>query len=341
MKRILVALALSLGLLAVTAGTAAWYVWNIWLDEPPESFPAGVRIDVNKGESFGETAGKLEERGLVPSAPALRVWARLTGDDRKIQHGAYRFEKPVAPTTVLEKMRNGESMMLRVTVPEGLTIEDVAHILAEAGLGEEERFLELARDPQFARELAVPADTLEGYLFPETYYFSPLAGERRILKAMVRRFRSVFDGERERAAREAGLTPHEVVILASIVEKETGATEERPLIAAVFRNRLDGGIPLQADPTVIYGIDDFDGNITREHLETPTPYNTYTNSGLPAGPIANPGAEAIEAVLDPAEVPYLYFVSRNDGSHEFSETLAEHERAVDRYQHPRRGRSSE
>jgi UPF0755 protein len=210
--------------------------------------------------------------------------------------------------------------------------------LEHDGLGPASSFLALARDGAFARSLSVPADGLEGYLFPDTYHFSPLDSAPKILGMFVARFHQVFTPELEGEARQAGFTVHQIVTLASVIEKETGRRDEQALVSAVFRNRLRHGMPLQADPTVIYGIEKFDGNLTRKDLETPTPYNTYTAPGLPAGPIGNPGRSALLAALRPADVPYLYFVARDDGSHEFSSSLAEHNRAVNRYQRSRRSR---
>lgn len=190
----------------------------------------------------------------------------------------------------------------------------------------------LADDPEFLLAAGVPGPQLEGYLFPDTYRFAPGTDVREVLTTMVRHFHDRFDAERHRRAAERGLSVNEVLTLASIIEKETGKPEERALIAAVFTNRLRIGMPLQSDPTVIYGLPAFDGDLTRADLAHPSPYNTYVVGGLPPGPIANPGLAAIDAALAPAASPALYFVSRNDGSHAFSTTLAEHNRAVGRYQ---------
>jgi len=315
------------------------YAFHTLLGSPVEPFPGVVRVDVTSGQSFVAVARRLEEAGVVPSARALALWARWKGVDRQIQQGAYRFEAPLSPLEILEKMRSGDALVMRVTIPEGATASDVARILERCGVGTEAEYRKLFVERDFVRSLGIPADAIEGYLFPETYFFSPLEDPRAVVAALTGRFRTAFDAGMQKAAEERGLSVHQVVTLASIVEKETGAAAERPLIAAVFLNRLRRGMPLQADPTVIYGIENFDGNLTRRHLETPTLYNTYTSVGLPAGPIANPGREALRAVVHPAEGEYLYFVSRNDGSHEFSRSLREHNRAVTRFQR-RRGASS-
>jgi UPF0755 protein len=180
--------------------------------------------------------------------------------------------------------------------------------------------------------MGITADTLEGYLFPDTYYFPSGLESKSIITAMVKQFRIAFKPEWQTRAEELGMSVHEVVTLASIIEKETGAPEERPLISSVFHNRLKKGMRLETDPTVIYGIPDFDGNIKRRHLNTYTPYNTYKIKGLPPGPIASPGAAALEAALYPAQSKYLYFVSKKDGTHQFSATIKEHNAAVRKYQ---------
>jgi len=322
-------------LLVLLGAGAARYAFVLLLERPGPALPSPVRIDVAPGEPFRMTAVKLEAAGLVPSAMALAVWARWEGIDRQIQHGAYQFVEPLSPMALVEKMRSGEAMMIHVMLPEGATARDLAQLLEQSGLGSADRFLALFRDGAFAHSLGVAADALEGYLFPDTYFFSPLDSAQKILGSFVTRFQKVFTPELAAEAQKSGFTVHQIVTLASVIEKETARDDERPLVSAVFRNRLRLRMPLQADPTVIYGIVNFNGNLTRKDLETPTPYNTYTEPGLPPGPIANPGRSSLLAALRPADVPYLYFVARDDGSHEFNETLAAHNRAVTRYQRSR------
>ncbi len=335
MKRAL----LLLLLIAVAGGVAARYAFDVLLERPAPTPPTPIRVDVEPGESFRSTAKKLEAAGLVSSALALTLWARWTHADRQVRHGAYRFAEPLSPIGLVEKMRSGEAMIVRVTLPEGATARDLALALEHAGLGAAPRFLALMHDSAFANSLGVSADCLEGYLFPDTYFFSPLDTPEKILATFVARFHQAFTPEMTEEAQRGGFTLHQIVTLASVVEKETGRAEERPLVASVFRNRLRLGMPLQADPTVIYGIADFDGNLTRRDLETPTPYNTYTTAGLPPGPIANPGDASLLAALRPADARYLYFVARDDGSHEFNARLADHNRAVNRYQRSRRAKA--
>jgi UPF0755 protein len=334
MKRALLAVAA----LLVLGGLAARCAFELLLNRPGPPLTTPIRIDIAVGEPFRLTATKLEAAGLVPSARVLTLWARLEGVDRQIQHGAYEFREPLTPIALVEKMRSGEAMVIHVLLPEGATARDLTSILEREGLGPEPTFASLTHDAAFAHSLGVVADGLEGYLFPDTYFFSPLDNAQKILGMFVARFHQVFTPELEAEAQRAGFTVHQIVTLASVIEKETAREDERPLVSAVFRNRLRQGMPLQADPTVIYGIENFDGHLTRRDLETPTPYNTYTEPGLPRGPIANPGRSALLAALRPADVSYLYFVARDDGSHEFSSSLADHNRAVNRYQRSRHSR---
>lgn len=326
--------------IAVVGSVAARYACFLLLERPGSPLAAPVRIDVTPGEPFRSTAAKLEAAGLVPNATALTLWARFTGVDRQLQHGAYQFTEAASPIALVDKMRSGEAMMIHVLLPEGATLHDLASMLEHAGIGPAPRFIALAHDRSFVRSLGIDADCLEGYLFPDTYFFSPLDPPEKVLGAFVARFHKMFTPEMASEADKGGFSVHQVVTLASVIEKETGREGERPLVSAVFRNRLRLGMPLQADPTVIYGIENFNGNLTRKDLETRTPYNTYTESGLPPGPIANPGRSALEAALHPADRPYLYFVAKDDGTHEFNTTLAEHNRAVNRHQRSRHSRAA-
>jgi UPF0755 protein len=330
--------ALLLLVLIALGVAAARYAFFVLLERPGPALTAPVRIDVEPGEPFRATAVKLESAGLVPSALALTLWARFARVDRQIQHGAYQFVEASAPIALVEKMRSGEAMMIHITLPEGATARDLAAALEQSGLGGAAKFLSLVHDAQFARSLGISATALEGYLFPDTYFFSPLDSPQKILGSFVARFQRVFTPEMAAEAQQSGFTIHQIVTLASVIEKETAREDERPLVSAVFRNRLRIGMPLQADPTVIYGIDHFNGNLTRKDLETRSPYNTYTEMGLPPGPIGNPGRSALQAALHPAQVSFLYFVARDDGSHEFNVDLAAHNRAVNRYQRSRQSR---
>jgi len=323
------ALGLTLTALALGIGGVAF------LHRGPTPTEGGALIVIRQGDALTTIGERLAQARVIRSRPLFRLWARATGLDRSIQPGEYRFDEATDVRAVVRKLARG-TQRPGLTIPEGLTVREVAALLAEAGLGAEASFLCLADDPEFLLEAGVPGAQLEGYLFPDTYRLSPLMAPGEILGTMVRRFHERFSAAHYQRAAARGLSVNEVITLASIIEKETGRAEERAHIAGVFANRLRIGMRLQSDPTVIYGIPNFGGNLTRTHLREPTPYNTYVISGLPPGPIANPGLAAIEAALAPADVPDLYFVSKNDGSHAFSKTLAEHNRAVNRYQRRRR-----
>jgi len=317
-------------LLLAMIGAAASVAWVAVSPGPP--LPrAGASVVIHEGDGVAEIARRLEAAGLVRSALLLRVQARVTGLDRTIQPGRYRFETASTTNDILRRLAAGVAP-IEVTIPEGYTVREIAKLVAERGLASTDTLLCLADDPEFLLAAGVLGPQLEGYLFPDTYRFAPGTDAGEVLATMVRRFHDRFDADRHRRTSARGLTVNQVLTLASIIEKETGKPEERPLIAAVFANRLRIGMPLQSDPTVIYGLPAFDGDLTRADLQYPSPYNTYVVGGLPPGPIANPGLAAIDAALAPADSSALYFVSRNDGSHAFSSTLAEHNRAVHRFQ---------
>lgn len=299
---------------------------------PADPGAAGQVVKIARGQSVARTAERLHRLGIIREPLKFRALARLCGDDRRIQAGEYLLSASLAPREILDVLVGGRVQRHRVTIAEGLTVAQIARLVEAAGLASAEAFQAAATDPAALAAAGIEADSFEGYLFPETYFFTRSDTAADMVAAMAARFHQVFRAEWRHRAAEMGWTVHQVVTLASIVEKETGAPSERALISGVFHNRLGRGMRLESDPTVIYGIADFDGNITRRHLRTPTPYNTYHIFGLPPGPIANPGAAAIAAALFPAETDALYFVSRNDGSHVFSRTYAEHLEAVRRYQ---------
>lgn len=295
-----------------------------------------VEVRVDRGEPFFSVAQKLKDEGVISSERLFTLWVRLWDLDKKIHWGLYRFELPLAPREVLDRMVLGRAVFHRITVPEGLSLGETADLFDREGLADKEGFLKEARNPELLSLLGLKGKGIEGYLFPETYYFPASATERDMIITMVEQFDGIFTSMMEEQARKLGFSRHDVVTLASLVEKETGVEAERPLVSAVFHNRLSTGIPLQSDPTVIYGLEDFTGDLTRKDLHKRSPYNTYLIQGLPLGPICNPGLSSIWAALFPAQVPYLYFVSKNDGTHFFSETIREHNRAVDIYQRDRR-----
>lgn len=320
-----------LGLVALAVAAGGWWALNA----PVPLAEGGAVVTVQSGEPFRITAERLAAAGVVRSAWLARLWARATQADRAARAGTYRFSAPVSIRQVLDMLRSPTSALRSVTVPEGSTVAETIAALAAAGLGGADRFWCAASDPAFLARLDLPVTGLEGYLFPDTYAFEPGASPEDILTTMVGRFRAVtaaWHGPRI----AADLTEAEAVTLASIVEKETGVDGERAIVAGVFRNRLRIGMPLQADPTVVYG------RVgrpvpTAADVDRPSPYNTYLHRGLPPGPICNPGLAALEAAVSPADVPYLYFVARQDGMHEFSRTLEEHNRAVARQRRRERG----
>jgi len=324
-----VLVALALLAIAAVAGGLRWALLPALASAPPAIF------DVRPGTSLGQVARDLESRGLIRSAVAFKLLARYRKLDGALQVGEYELSAALAPGEILTRIAEGRVIAYEVVIPEGLTASRVALRLEAAGLSNAAEFLAFALDPASAGSLGVEGATLEGYLFPETYRLPRGLAVREIAEVLVGQFLEVWREIEPQALREK-LSMLEVVTLASIVEKETAAPHERPLIAAVFRNRLKRGMRLETDPTVIYGISDFDGNLRRRDLENAeNPYNTYQISGLPPGPIANPGADALRAAVNPAESDYLFFVSRNDGTHAFSKTFSEHARAVNQYQRKR------
>ena len=286
---------------------------------------------VHKGATLRGVIRDLEKKGIIANKTPLLLWNRLSGHGTRIKAGEYRLNSGMAPLGVLNILSKGSIITHPVTIPEGFTIKQIAEELDKKGLADKRRFSELAQDPNVARSYGISGPSLEGYLYPDTYRFGRGQSATSIIDVMVKRFFEVTRPFKERIG-ESGMTLQQVVIMASLIEKETGRGEERPVIASVFLNRLKRGMRLESDPTVIYGIRDFNGNLTRKDLSQSTPYNTYVIRGLPLGPIANPGEEAIKAVLYPTDTEYLYFVSKNNGSHHFSKTLREHNRAVKIYQ---------
>ena len=311
------------------AGFGLW-LWSYAVTPMP--MRSELQVLIPPKTSLAGIARILAENGVIPPGRGFYVLARVSRLSQRLQAGEYRFSPGQTPYHILRALAAGATVRWSVTIPEGSNIYQLADILSQGGWGERELFLELARDPEIIARYGVRAASLEGYLFPDTYQLVRGQNPREIIALMLERGRQVRQELGDLRDNPLGLTPHEVLTLASIVEKETAAPEERPLIAQVFLNRLRQGMRLQTDPTVIYGLADFNGNLTRKDLQTLTPYNTYLINGLPPGPIANPGRAAIVAVLHPAPSSYLYFVSKNDGTHYFSNDLAEHNRAVFTYQ---------
>lgn len=293
---------------------------------------AKIDITIYPGQGFNKTLKLLESSNIIKQPDKFKIYARLKGFDKKLKAGEYSISTTLSPSEVLHMMVKGRVKLHKLTIPEGYNIHQIASIVEEAKMVSKEEYILTAIDRNFVHEMGIDADTFEGYLFPETYYFTKGVSAKQMISTMVYRFRSVFKEEWKIQAKNLDLSIHEIVTLASIIEKETGVPFERPVISSVFHNRLRRGMRLETDPTVIYGLRDFDGNLTRKHLMTPSAYNTYLIYGLPPGPIANPGREAIEAALFPADTTYLYFVSKRDHTHQFSTNLKDHNNAVRKYQ---------
>jgi UPF0755 protein len=300
-------------------------------DTQPTGSWDGKLVLIPKGSPLPEVVGILRESGVLPHPQAFRALVLLTFSGRRLHYGEYAFPTPPSAFEAWRRLVRGDVIKYEVTVHPGANLFDVAELLEKNKLVTAETFLAAAASPAVLRRLGIPGESAEGYLFPESYIFVKPVTPEEILEFMVRQFRRKVPPDAEERAMSAGLSLHQVVTIASIVEKETGVAGEKPIVSAVIRNRLDLGMPLQMDPTVIYGVKRFDGTVTREDLRTVGPYNTYLNRGLPPGPIANPGQAALEAALAPSKAEYLYFVSNNDGSHTFSRTLPEHNRAVERF----------
>ncbi len=350
-------------LLTAALGLAsfAWLVHKAltYPDRPAGSAHGAVEIEIPRGAGAQRVSELLAEAGLIERPVFFRLYAGQRGASTRFRPGHYRIEAPTTPQRLVDLIVKGVAdELVAVTIPEGKNMIEVAEILDDAGIASKADLLAQAMDPIFVRSLDLPGRTLEGYLFPDTYKLRPHSQATRVLVALVRRHRQVFDELRAANPSGAnnlriklGFDEARIVTLASIVEKETGQPEERPRIAQVFINRLSkpGFRPklLQTDPTITYGCtvapaflggaspacQKWDGRIHRIHLDdTANPYNTYTHEGLPPGPIANPGRAALAAVLRPDGTNYLYFVAKNDGTHQFSATIAEHEAAVVKYQ---------
>ena len=292
-------------------------------------------VEIPRGATATDIRRRLVDAGIVENDITMRaalLWSRQGG---KLKAGEYRFDRPLSALEVIDRLVRGEVFTRRITFREGLTIAEMAHVFEMQELGQADDFVAAAKNVTLIADLDAAAPDLEGYLFPETYTVSRSTSAPELVAAMVARFRDNFpESSRQRAAAE-GFSVRQAVTLASLVEKETARGEERPMVSAVYRNRLKIGMGMQADPTVIYALQRarrYNGNIRRVDLEFDSPYNTYKYRGLPPGPIAAPGKAALDAAIAPAAVSYLYFVSRNDGSHVFADTLAEHNRNVHEFQ---------
>lgn len=288
-------------------------------------------VELSKGRTLRSLAADLEARRIISSARLFLLYARLKGGDSRLKAGYYQFDDGMRPGRILLKMIEGEVYQRIFALPEGYSSFQAAEMLEKRGIFTRENFLAACRDQALLKELGIDAASAEGYLFPASYNILPGMTEREVVREMVKRQQAFLTGSVDGRAKAKGVSVRQLLTLASMVEKEAVLPAEKPLIAAVFRNRLKLGMRLQSDPTALYGVRAFAGKVRREDILKPTPYNTYLIPALPPGPIGNPGKDAIEAVLNPAAVPYLYFVGRGDGSHQFSSDLGSHNEAVRRY----------
>ena len=335
MAKWILRLLLLLVIVAGAAGAAAW-----WLRQqattPFRGFAGDeVFVDIPSGTGPRAIGARLAEAGVVRDPLTFRVALWLTGQARDLKAGEYRFSGAATAVDVVATIADGAIYTRPVTFREGLTLAEMSDVYADSGLGTRDAFLAAARDATLIRDLDPVADDLEGYLFPDTYPVPRQTPAATLVAQMVRGFRAAPPADLTARARADGLTVRQVVTPAALVEKETAQDAERPIVAAVYRNRHRIGMGMQADPTVIYALQragKWDGNLSRDDLQFDSPYNTYRYGGLPPGPIAAPGRRALEAVVSPADVDYLYFVSRNDGTHVFATTLAEHNRNVFQWQ---------
>jgi UPF0755 protein len=327
-------LALLLAALLAAGGALAAGGW--WIALPYQGYPGAEKlVDVAPGTGAGRILEQLGREGVLRQPLAARLYLVYVLKNPPLQAGEYRFAGPMTFKEVLRKLIQGDVISRTVTVVPGFTLEDIADQLAGAGAGRRDVFLQRMRSPELIADLDPAAPDLEGYLFPETYRFHLGTSEAEIVATLVKTFRSRFSLHVRPLMAGGAASVREVVTLASIVEKEARASDERPLIAGVYHNRLQRRMGLDADPTVIFALrrlGRWDGNIHHDDLRVDSPYNTYRYAGLPPGPICSPGLPSLQAAAQPADVPYLYFVSRNDGTHVFASTLEEQSRNVDVWQ---------
>ena len=300
-------------------------------DTDPTGNWKGKLVLVPKGSPAREVVRILREDRILPHPLAFHALVLVTFSGRRLHYGEYAFPSPPSAFSAWRRLVDGDVIHYEVLVPPGANIFDVAEQIEGKKLATAEAFLAAASSPAVLGQLEIPGESAEGYLFPDKYTFVKPVTPEEIIESMVREFRRNVPPDAEKKAKEAGFSLHQAVTIASIIEKETRLEGEKPIVSAVIRRRLALGMPLQMDPTVIYGAKRFDGTVTRKDLRATGPYNTYLNRGLPPGPISNPGATALAAALNPSKEDYLYFVSNNDGSHTFSRTLPEHNRAVEEF----------
>lgn len=321
--------------LALILGAGGWWIYSQVVEPYRGYSEPEVFVDIPPGSSTASIGNRLVDAGVVRDARTFQVGLWISGRSRSLRAGEYRFDAPLHALDVIDKIARGDVYRRRLTFREGLTIPEMAQVFEERGFGNAADFRKAAENAALILDLDPGATDLEGYLFPETYALPRGTTAAAVVAQMVDAFKNALTAEIRSNATTAGLSVRQLVTLASLVEKETGTASERPLVAAVYANRLKIGMGMQADPTVIYALQKagtYTGNLRRDDLQFDSPYNTYRYSGLPPGPIAAPGKASLEAAAKPADVDYLYFVSKNDGSHVFASSLEEHNRNVQIWQ---------
>lgn len=315
------------------AGVKVYYSIQVWKYEGP-----AVTFEVKPGDGFSRINGRLSNRNLISNAKIFHRYAQINDLLKSFKAGQYQIEPGSNMLDIIDTLTKGKSITTSVVIPEGKNLFEIAGLLEAKGITNGAEFIKLAKDESYAKELNIPATRFEGYLYPDTYKFTPKSSPKQVIKIMTNNFHNQVKSLDFSSPRN-NLTKHQLIILASVVEKETGASWERPMIAGVFHNRLKKRMRLQSDPTTIYGIyENYKGNLRKRHLQEKTPYNTYRIPALPAGPISNPGLSSLKAVINPAKHDYIYFVSKNDGTHIFTKTYREHLQAVNKFQKSRSAR---
>lgn len=298
-------------------------------------FTTSTQVSIPKGTSAGKAITILKKAGVIRSSIFFKILFAIYGHPRNIKAGTYLFDHPLSPFQVMEKVEKGDYLYVRVTIPEGLRADEIFSILQSEGIGQKNKYLSLFNKTGEIASLDPDVKNLEGYLFPSTYFIEPNSTESSVVSMMTGEFKMVWKNNFKSDLEFKGLTPHYIVIMASLIEKETSLKEERALVSSVFVNRLRAGMPLQSDPSIIYALfleNRWNGDIRKEDMLIKSPYNTYINRGLPPGPVCSPGLEAMKSAANPVESEYYYFVSKNNGSHTFSKNLEEHDRKVILYQ---------
>lgn len=310
--------------------TLFWYLSILFVS--PGNGSVACDISFPAGSGIRKLASELKQAGVIRSSWHFILMTRLRGESHRLKAGEYRFNDKMTPDEILRKIVSGEVDYRKFVLPEGYSIYQAAELLGQKGYLDKNVFLEKCRNRELLSRFGVSEASAEGYLYPATYNLSRTGGEEQLLGQMIAQFMKEYSSiQSGGTVKSSALTRHEIVTLASIIEKEAVTPAEKPLISSVFHNRLKIGMPLQSDPTAVYGVRAFSGKVSKSDIQHHSPYNTYLNKGLPPGPIGNPGRDAVLAAMNPAKSNYLYFVARQDGTHQFTRTLVEHNRAVKQY----------